>query len=808
MASIAASSGREWVRTVADETLAPAEVREPASGVIAPTSRWASAPRPATLAVSLPESLNYRLKRRLLGPPIVSDRLSSERLGKPTALAVLSSDVMSSCAYGTEEMLRVLIPIGGLAAFGLVTPLTLVLLAVLGVVTTCYRDVVKSYPKAGGSYVVSRDNFGPNIAQIAGAALLVSYTITVAVSVAAGVDAIISVAPGLGGLAVPMSIFFVALIAFANLRGIREAGRLFAFPTYFFIANMAALIIYGLVREVLGDLPHAPANPAQMPLGNPGGGRFLGGSVFYVLRAFANGGSAMTGTEAISNGVSVFRAPQAKNARTTLVLMSCILGAMFLGVSILASLTHAIPFVSGTPTVVSEIGRLVYGGGVGRAMFISLQAATAIILVLAANTSYTGFPFLVSFVAEDSFLPRQLTVRGHRLVFSNGIVLLTVVSIALLLATGAKVAALIPMYAIGVFTGFTMAGAGMARHHLRHREGAWRGGVVVNGIAAVVCALVVVVFALTEFTRGAWVVVIVMPALVFGLVRTNRRYRQEARVLEEGAAVVACEAPVLRHHVVVVLVDRIDLATARALQYARTLSPDELRAVHFNIDERRSELIVNRWRQVGLSRLPLDVIECPDRRLGRAALELAAELANGETEVSILLPRRSYRGGWGRLLHDHTADRIVETVSQLSHVNATIVPFNVAGAIDLGPTGEQTDTDAERRAARERPDDASVPPTVAGATPIGELKWRDRAVVAGRIRAIRIQPWSGVPTVECTIVDGSRQTLLIVFLGRREVPGWRTGTVVSVEGRVGTHRGQLAIVNPRYEILSTSEETR
>ena len=799
---------------MAGETLAAPEIAGPGANGVPSGSRWARAPQPAALALSgsLPESLGYRLKRAVLGPPIVSDRLASERLGKPTALAVLSSDVMSSCAYGTEEMLRVLIPIGGLAAFGLVTPLTFCLLAVLGVVTICYRDVVKSYPKAGGSYVVSRDNFGPNIAQVAGAALLVSYTITVAVSVAAGVDAIISVAPSLKHLAVPLAIVFVVMIAFANLRGIREAGKVFALPTYFFIANMAALIVYGLFRYATGDLPHAPHAGGQLPLGTPGGGLFLGVSVFYVLRAFANGGSAMTGTEAISNGVSVFRSPQSKNARTTLVLMSCILGTMFLGVSILAAATHAVPFTSGTPTVVSEIGKLVYGSGVGQVLFISLQAATAIILVLAANTSYTGFPFLVSFVAEDSFLPRQLTVRGHRLVFSNGIVVLTVASIALLLATGAQVASLIPMYSIGVFTGFTMAGAGMAKHHLHHKEGRWRRSVAVNATAAVVCALVVVVFAITEFTRGAWVVVIVMPLIVFGLVRTNRRYREEARVLEEGAAVAACEVPVLRHHVVVVLVDRIDLATARAIQYARTLSPDELRAVHFNIDERRSELLVSRWRQLGLTRLPLDVIECPDRRLGRAALELAAESANGETEVSMLLPRRTYRGAWGRLLHDHTADRIVETVSQLSHVNATIIPFNVVGGIELDPGSALLAGETVRRSERDRDrdrDEAQSPtPEIAGATPISELRWRDRAIVAGRIRTMRIQPWSGVPTVECSIVDGSRQTLLIVFLGRREVPGLRTGTVVSVEGRIGTHRGQLAVVNPRYEIHSSSEEAR
>ncbi|MBO0886490.1 MAG: APC family permease, partial [Acidimicrobiales bacterium] len=489
---------------------------------------------------ALPETWAYRAKRLLLGNPLVNEQLGGQRLGKPTALAVLSSDVMSSSAYATEQMLRILVPIGGLVAFSLVTPITGVILAVLAVVTICYRDVVRSYPKAGGSYLVSRDNFGRSIAQVAGAALLISYTITVAVSVAAGTDAIISAVPALSSEAVPLSVAFVVLLAYGNLRGIREAGRIFAIPTYFFIANMAILIVVGLVRASVFGLGHVPRAAGTMGLGHATGGLVLGISAFYLLRAFANGGSAMTGTEAISNGVSVFREPQAKNARATLIMMSSILGAMFLGVSVLAAITHAVPYSSGTPTVVAEIGKLVYGTTpLGHVLFYCLQTATAVILMMGANTSFTGFPFLVSFVAEDSFLPHKLTERGHRLVYSNGIIVLTVASVGLLLATRAKVASLIPMYAIGVFTGFTMAGAGMTRHHWKAREGRWRRSVAVNGTAAVVCALVVLIFAVTEFTRGAWVVVVVMPVLIYGLVRTNRQYREEDAVLEEGAAVQA-----------------------------------------------------------------------------------------------------------------------------------------------------------------------------------------------------------------------------------------------------------------------------
>jgi amino acid transporter len=763
-----------------------------------------------TIGATLPESLSYRIKRILLGPPLVSEHLSGQRLGKPTALAVLSSDVMSSSAYATEQILRILVPVAGLAAFALVTPITGIILVVLALVTACYRDVVRSYPKAGGSYVVSRDNFGPNVAQIAGAALLISYTITVAVSVAAGADAIISAVPSLSGEAVLLSVAFVVLLAYGNLRGIREAAKVFAGPTYFFILNMALLIGVGLVKEALGTLGHAHPGSGTMSMGTEGGGLLLGVSVFYFLRAFANGGSAMTGTEAISNGVSVFRDPQAKNARTTLVLMSTILGSMFLGISVLAAFAHAVPYTSGTPTVVSELGNLIYGSStIGNIAYYLLQSATALILILAANTSFTGFPFLVSFVAEDSFLPRMLTVRGHRLVFSNGILVLAAASIALLVATEAKVASLIPMYAIGVFTGFTLAGAGMAKHHLTHREPHWRKGVAVNATAGAVCFVVVVVFAVTEFTRGAWVVVVVMPILVYALIRTNREYRTEDAVLEEGAALEACRAPILRRHAVVILVDRIDLATARAIQYGRSLMPQDLRAVHFNIDERRAQLLITRWRRLGLSQLPLDVIDTPDRRLTRAALELAAEMADGQTEVSMLLPRRSYGRAWRRVLHDQTADHIVDAVSQYSHVNATIVPFLVAPSLESRrpvPTIEELAAEmGEPRVEKAERLKHAPMPTVAGATPITNLQWRQRARVAGRIKTLRVQPMSGVPSLECVLVDASGEALIVVFLGRRSIGGIETGTRMIVEGMVGKHRERLAMINPMYELLSPAQ---
>src|SRR5579872_4393206 len=363
---------------------------------------WMSQPRavPTTLA-PLPESLSYRVKTRLLGKPLRTEDLHAERLGKPVALAVLSSDVMSSCAYASESILRILIPAAGIGAFALVTPVTALLLLVLALVCLCYRQVVQTYPVSGGSYVVSRENFGFATAQIPGAALLLSYVLTVAVSVAAGVDAVISAFPALSPYPVELSVACVLILTFGNLRGIREAGKFFAVPTYVFFAAMAALLLAGVVRlAVAGHLHEAPiGGHGEITPGTPGGGLLLGVSLFIFLRAFANGGSAMTGMEAISNSVTVFKEPQAKNARSTLVLMAGILAVMFLGVTIFASLTHSMPYVSGTPTVLSQVGHALFGSSaLGKFGYYGLQFGTALILILGANTSYNGFPHLVSFI--------------------------------------------------------------------------------------------------------------------------------------------------------------------------------------------------------------------------------------------------------------------------------------------------------------------------------------------------------------------------------------------------------------------------
>ncbi len=816
-------TGDSGTGTPAEAAAAPQDVVPQAPAVSTPGSRGAPAAAPV-VKVDLPETLRYRLKNTLLGPPIASDRQTSERLGKPTALAVLSSDVISSSAYATEQMLIPLVMAVGAAAFSLVIPVSIAVIFVLLFVTLSYLEVVKVYTKAGGAYVVARENFGLTVAQVAAMSLLIDYTLTVAVSVAAGVAAVTSVFTGITPWeATWIAIALVILIAYGNLRGIREAGRVFAVPTYFFIANMAILMVVGAYRAVSGSLHAHAINgvSGSVAIGKPASGLLLGASAFVVLRAFASGGSALTGTEAISNGVSVFRRPESRNARITMILMASILGSLVLGVSALAAVTHPVPYASGSPTVISQIAKFVYGpSGLGSFFYVMLQIGTTLILILAANTSFTGFPFLASFAADDSYLPRQLTKRGHRLVFSTGIVVLTVVSTAILLVTKAKVDSLIPLYAIGVFTGFTMAGAGMAKYHLVHKEDHWRRRLAINGTASVLSAIVLVIIAVAKFTAGAWVILIILPLGVLVLLRLHHQYMDEEHQLEEGAA-EAAEAPVLNRHVVVVLVDRLDMATARALQYARTLHPDELRAVHFTLDSEVSATLEADWSRLGLTQLPLDIEECEDRRLTRATLELAAEtVADHQTELTILLPRRGFATGWQRVLHDATADHIAAAVGQLAHVNATVVPYQLTGGwfsrrrewrrrSDGPATTSKGARAADRAADREAAAKASFDRSAfgerrRGTTPIGEAEWRNRVRVAGRVKSVRVQPRAGTSNLECVLVDDSGK-LLLVFQGRRRIPGIQPGARLVVEGMVGDWARRQAILNPDYELIAGPE---
>lgn len=771
-----------------------------------------TAPRPLPLAppTDLPrDSIGYRVKSRLLGPPLHNEQLDDERLGKPTALAVFASDNLSSSAYATEEILRVLVPVVGIAAFSLVVPITVAMLVVLGFLILSYRQTIKAYPTAGGAYMVTRDNFGLMPAQVAGVALLTDYILTVAVSVAAGTAALASAFEGLSGYVVPISVVFVILIAFGNLRGVRESGRIFAVPTFFFIANMAILLGWGLIQLADGSLGSAPRHAeGLMHFGHAGDGLFLGATLFVVMHAFASGGAAVTGVEAISNGVPAFRKPAWKNARTTLVIMGALLGVMFLGLSVLASHMHVAPFEEGTPTVISQIGDLVYGTSpLGRVLYLSLQAGTMLILVLAANTSFADFPRLASFHAGDNFMPRQLTKRGHRLVFSNGIIFLAIASIVLLVVTGAKVDRLIPLYAIGVFTSFTLSQAGMAKHHIREKEPGWKFGLFVNATGAVMSLVVDVIIAITKFTHGAWLIVVLVPIMVVFLVRLERQYGHEADALEADVP-EAVRAPVMQRLAVLVFIDRLDLAAARALQFGRSLHPDELRAVHFVIDHQRSDELAASWRQHGLANIGLEIVDCPDRRLTRVAMTTVAHaLADGQTEVCVVLPDRRYGGFWRRILHDQTAEALARDISQLAHVTVTTVPFHLG----QGQKSSSLPIDPAIEALLHPAADGNSGGNGALPTPAADLLtrrvmiadagWRQRVEVTGRVQTLRVQPLSGVPALECTIVDATAG-ISVLFLGRHHVAGVEIGTTMTVEGMVVDHHGRLAIMNPVYTIHS------
>src|ERR1700678_1283414 len=405
--------------------------------------------------------------------------------------------------------------------------------------------------------------------------------------------------------------------------------------------------------------------------------------VYALMKAFASGGASLTGIEAVSNAVSAFKPPEGTNARRVLVMEGLILGTLVAGISWLSHLTHATPYTSGYPTVIAQEANMVFGHA-GHFMFYVVQAATALILYTGGNTSFNGFPFLTSFVAEDSFLPRWMMKRGQRLVFSNGIIVLTVLSVTLIGIVGASVNALVPFYAIGVFTAFSMAGFGMARYHVTHKEPGWRHKLVINFSAGVLTSIVVVIFGVVKFTEGAWLILIIFPVGVYALIRLNREYSTEARVLEtigeRRASGVVPRQPNYSRRVVIVFVDEFDLSTVAAVRYAKSLRPTTVRAVHFVIDTAQAERLRAAW--LPDRNVSLEFIDCPDRRLTRAAADLVSHEADTPgTQVTAILPRRSFSPLLGRFLHDRTADKIAGVVSRVPNAAATIIPFDVQARI-------------------------------------------------------------------------------------------------------------------------------
>ena len=454
-------------------------------------------------------------------------------------------------------------------------------------------------------------------------------------------------------------------------------------PTYWFIGMLTLMIVVGLAREIFWNLPqYDPQHlDGAVPI-HQGNGLVMGATILVILRAFANGGSSLTGVEAISNTVNLFRKPEGPNARRVLTMMATVLGLLLAGVAWLGYATHSVPFSAGYPSMLSEIGRAVFGHGIiGNVLYFLLQAASAAILYNGANTSFNGFPALTHFVAEDSFLPRPLMKRGHRLVFSNAIILLTVLAVALLVATGGSVNALVPMFAMGVFTAFSMAGYGMTKHWLSHRGPGWHYKLVINLSAGILSTSVVAIFAIAKFGEGAWLVVVVFPILVLVLMRLNRQYRAEASVLEMSLT----EPPELaKHdrHRVFVFVDSVDLAVIEAMRYAQGLHADELVAVHFVLDAAHAARLHQRWQHFEHV-TQLRMVGCLDRNLSRAAQDLVSQVKRDhpDTTVTVLLPRRTYSALLGRLLHDRTADKIAGVVSRIPGASAQIVAYDIASRI-------------------------------------------------------------------------------------------------------------------------------
>ncbi len=814
---------------------------------------------------SQPDGFWYTAKRRMLGPPLVNEQLGEQRLSKPLALGVLSPDGISSSAYGTEEILIALLPLAGLAAFTLILPMTLVILLVMTLVVLSYREVVMVYIRPGGSYVVARENFGPRVAQICAVALLIDYVVTVAVQIAAGTAAVASAFPAIGPYKLEICVGVVLVMCYGNLRGIKEAGRAFAVPTYLFAGSVILMIVVGLVREVMGNLPLY--DPKTMhgtyTLGSGTAGLISGVMIFTLLRAFANGGASLTGIEAVSDAVGAFHPPEGVNARRVLITEGLILGTLVAGISWLAHATHATPYVAGYPTVLAQEAKIVFGHTfVGQALFLLVQAATMLILYTGGNTSFNGFPFLTSYVAGDSFLPRWLLKRGHRLVFSNAIILLTIVSVALLIVKDADVNSLVPLYAIGVFTAFSMAGFGMAKYHHTHREQGWRHRFAINFSAGLLTSVVVVIFAVVKFAEGAWLVLVLFVVLVPALIRLNAEYRAEAEVLDTVSGEQPSPAPHYSRRVVFVFVDSFDLATLAALRYARSQRPTTIRAVHFVIDNVRAERLREKWTRADRG-VALDFIDCPDRRLTKAASELAErEVQDPGTHVTVILPRRSYSPLLGRLLHDRTADKIAAAVSRIPRSAATIVPYDVPSRVAVlqarqaaaksarlaksatapAPAApalaatEPAEADAaqaatatelaleadiaarhtlpgEERAAQPRParrhrggsDGQGAPAAAPSVSPIGSVTSPGKATVEGRIRVVEIRPVerNSVLAVEISDHTGS---LTAMFYGRSHIPGLVCGARVRFHGSAGIRGGQPVMINPAYELLFPSRD--
>ncbi|MGH7321280.1 MAG: APC family permease [Candidatus Rokuibacteriota bacterium] len=605
-----------------------------------------------------------RLKRLLLGTPIPTTHAKHERLSRVTGLAVFASDALSSVAYATEEILLILV-LAGTAALSTSAPIGLGIAALILIVVSSYRQTIFAYPQGGGAYVVTRENLGRSPSLVAGAALLIDYVLTVAVSIAAGIAAITSAVPALYPSRVWLCVSGVFLIALGNLRGVRESGRLFAAPTYLFIGAYLLMIGWGALIWLRGGVPTG-ADAALGTGGMPGAQEL---TLFLSLRAFASGCAALTGIEAVSDGVPAFRPPEARNARAVLVGLGVILTVLFLGITFLANAFDVLP-VEGE-TITSQLARRIFGSSV---LYYVVQGVTTLILVLAANTSFADFPRLAWFMARDRFLPRQFANRGDRLAYSNGIIILAILSALLLVLFRSDTHALIPLYAVGVFMSFTLSQSSMVRHWLTARGAGWAWRAALNGLGAVATGVVMLIIATTKFTHGAWIVIVLLPILISVFLAIHRHYDEVARQLSiEGSDPERPPAP----HTVLVLIGDVHRGVLPALDYARALSPNA-RAVYVELDPDATRRLEDRWGKWG-NRMPLVVLRSPYRSVVGPFLEYLDHLkqhAPGHL-ITIILPEFVPGRWWQHLLHNQTALLIKGALLFREGIIVTDVPYHL-----------------------------------------------------------------------------------------------------------------------------------
>jgi len=636
------------------------------------------------------------MKRLLVGRPIPTDEQEHQLLPKSIALATFSSDAISSTAYATEEILFVTAAGGSSLALGLahLIPISIVVAILLAIVVTSYRQTIYAYPSGGGSYIVSRENLGEYPSLIAGASLLVDYILTVAVSISAGVAAIVSLPQfqSLVNQRVLLGLILIGVITVANLRGVKESGRVFAVPTYVYIASISLLVGYGLFRSFFGHIHPVPFDPHKAEVSAITGGSL---TLFILLKGFSSGAVALTGVEAISNGVPAFRRPKSHNAATTIVWMGVILGVLFFGVSVLAHHLH--PYPSHDETVISQMGRAVYGGG---PIYWVLQFSTAAILTLAANTAYADFPRLSSIIARDGYLPRQFANRGDRLVFSNGVVFLAGAAAILIIAFGGLTNALIPLYAVGVFTAFTLSQAGMVVHHRRIKESGWKRNMVVNGVGAVATFIVLLIVAGTKFTSGAWLPIVVVPLIIALFSAIKRHYDRVSRVLEVTPEKVRHEHI---NHTVVVLVGRnLHRGVLKAIDYARSLRPQHLVAVYVSFEEEDREDLEKQWRAFQID-IPLEIVYSPYRELIAPVERYIDELDDrwDNDTITVVIPEFVVGKWYEHVLHNQSALFLKGKLLFREGTVVTSVPYHV-------PAGETGD--GEKTAGSEPTQAVVTPP--------------------------------------------------------------------------------------------------